>query len=156
MRILLPTGEIAYPVVREAAEKYKADVVSAGRIAAFLTPKKLSDILSKKREKYDMVLVSGMCTADFSGVKEEFDIPVYLGPRHAADLELILGCLGDLELSEKIPADELITSMKKSEAFSRIIEKEKYSEPERIYAYQYYLSIKTHAECVVLMSRVDM
>ncbi len=130
MRILLPTGEIAYPVVREAAEKYKADVVSAGRIAAFLTPKKLSDILSEKREKYDMVLVSGMCTADFSGVKEEFDIPVYLGPRHAADLELILGCLGDLELSEKIPADELITSMKKSEAFSRIIEKEKYSEPD--------------------------
>ncbi|WP_048148041.1 dihydropteroate synthase-like protein [Methanolacinia paynteri] len=130
MRILLPTGEIAYPVVKKAAERFGADVAVAGKIAAFLAPKKLSGILSGSKVKYDMVIVSGMCTADFSGVEDEFGTPVYLGPRHAADLELILGHIDELELSRTIPADELIASKKKEEAYSKISETEERSQPD--------------------------
>jgi dihydropteroate synthase-like protein len=129
MRILLPTGEIAYPVVKDAAERFGADVAVAGKIAAFITPKKLSEILDNK-EKYDMVIVSGMCTADFSVVEEEFGIPVYLGPRHAADLGLILSYIDELELSRVIPADELIASKMKEEAYSKIREIEENSKPD--------------------------
>lgn len=130
MRILLPTGEIAYPVVKEAAERFGADVAVAGKIAAFITPKKLFEMLSGNKEKYDLVIVSGMCTADFSGVEDEFGIPVYLGPRHAADLGLILGYIDELELSRVIPADELIASKKKEEAYSKIRETEESSNPD--------------------------
>lgn len=120
MRILLPTGETAYPVVREAAERFGADAIITGKIAAFLSPKMLERVLAETDREYDMVIVSGMCTADFSGISEKFGIPVYLGPRHAADLGLILGNLDNIELSSGIPADELILEKKKEEAFSAI------------------------------------
>jgi len=130
MRILLPTGEVAYPVVKDAADKFGADIVVSGQIAAFMTPKRLSAILTEKGNKYEMVIVSGMCTADFSGVEEEFGIPVYLGPRHAADLELVLRSVDSLELSRTIPADELMSSKKREEAFSKIREIEERSVPD--------------------------
>jgi len=129
MRILLPTGEIAYPLVKKAADKFGADAVVAGKIAAFITPRKLLEILREKGIQYDMVIVSGMCTADFSGVEKETGIPVYLGPRHAADLELILDFRGEIDLSRTIPADQFIASRKKEEAFSKILEIERNSKP---------------------------
>ena len=91
MRILLPTGAATEEMVRKAAAGYDADVVVTGEIASFLTPHRLRELLAKK--KYDLVIVSGMCTASFEGVERETGVPVYRGPRHAADLALILPAL---------------------------------------------------------------
>ena len=84
MRILLPTGAATYESVQKAAAGFDADVVVTGEIASFLTPAALRDLVQKG--DYDMVIVSGMVTASFLPVEEETGIPVYLGPRHAADL----------------------------------------------------------------------
>jgi hypothetical protein len=84
MRILLPTGALTEKVVRCAAAGFDADVVVTGEIASFLTPHMLRALIKKRT--YDLVIVSGMCTASFEQVERETGIPVYRGPRHAADL----------------------------------------------------------------------
>lgn len=122
MRFLLPTGELTEAAVRSAARGYDADVVVTGRIAAFLRPAHLLEIA--RGGSYDMILVSGMCTASFAAVEEELGIPVYLGPRHAVDLPLILPLLGTVELSRTVPADELLRHIRRKEAEATLAKRE--------------------------------
>lgn len=122
MRILLPTGAATEEIVRSAATGYDADVVVTGEIASFLTPHRLRELLAKK--KYDLVIVPGMCTASFDAVERESGIPVYRGPRHAADLALILPSLPAQTLSRTIPADEFLAGKKADDAMLKIAKKE--------------------------------
>ena len=118
MRILLPTGRATEQVVREAAFGLDAHVVVTGEIASFLTPAQLTALLSE--EQYDMAIVSGMCTASFASVEATCGVPVYLGPRHAADLALILPLIPGRQLSRTMPADDFLAEERRREAESRI------------------------------------
>lgn len=118
MRILLPTGTATEEMVRKAAAGFDADVIVTGEIASFLTPHRLGEILKKR--SYDMVLVSGLSTASFEQVERETGVPVYRGPRHAADLAMILPLIGKIALSRTIPADEFLASQRAAEAMGRI------------------------------------
>jgi dihydropteroate synthase-like protein len=118
MRILLPTGAATESLVREAAAGYDADVVVTGEIASFLTPHALRLLL--KGRKYDCVIISGMCTASFEQVERETGIPVYRGPRHAADLAMVLPLLGTETLSRTIPADDLLAARRAEDALRKI------------------------------------
>ena len=123
MRILLPTGTTTEEMVRKAAGGYDADVVVTGEIASFLTPHRLNEIL--KSGHYDMVIVPGMSTASFGQVERETGVPVYRGPRHAADLAMILPLIGKITLSRTIPADEFLTSQRAAEAMARVETRER-------------------------------
>jgi len=123
MRILLPTGAATEEMVKCAAADYDADVVVTGEIASFLTPHTLHMLIRKGR--YDMIIVSGMCTASFEQVERETGIPVFRGPRHAADLALILPLLDSITLSRTIPADDFLTREKAKDAYKRIREQER-------------------------------
>jgi len=118
MRILLPTGSATEGMVRQAATGYDADVVVTGEIASFLTPHQLKLILQKKT--CDMVIVSGMSTASFEKVERDTGVPVYRGPRHAADLSLILPQIGKIFLSKTVPADDFLASQRANEAMTRV------------------------------------
>lgn len=122
MRILLPTGAATKEMVTCAATGFDADVVVTGKIASFLTPHALHQLI--KKGSYDMVIVSGMCTASFDQVERETGVPVYRGPRHAADLALILPALDSITLSRTVPADDFIAAKKADDAFKRIGELE--------------------------------
>ena len=128
MRILLPTGAATETLVRRAAAGYRADVVVTGEIASFLTPHALRLLLKDK--KYDCVVISGMCTASFEQVERETGVPIYRGPRHAADLELVLPLLGTETLSRTIPADDFLAARKAESALHRIEEREKDANPD--------------------------
>lgn len=128
MRILLPTGAATEQLVKRAAEGYDADVVVTGEIASFLTPHALRLLLKKKR--YDAVVVSGMCTASFEQVERETGVPVYRGPRHAADLSFVLPLLGTEALSRTIPADDLIAARRADTAMRMIEERERDAHPD--------------------------
>jgi dihydropteroate synthase-like protein len=128
MRILLPTGAATESLVRRAAEGYDADVVVTGEIASFLTPHALRMLLKKK--KYTCVIVSGMCTASFEQVERETGVTIFRGPRHAADLALVLPLLGSVELSRTIPADDFLAARKAESALRRIEEQERESSPD--------------------------
>lgn len=114
MRILLPTGRATQQMVHEAAEGIDARVAVTGEIASFLTPAQLSALLSE--DTYDMVIISGMCTASFADVEEKYGIPVFRGPRHAADLSFILSQLPEVQLSRTMAADDFLTEKRQKEA----------------------------------------
>jgi dihydropteroate synthase-like protein len=127
MRLLLPTGTATYDLVKKAAEGMEADVVVTGEIASFLSPRQLKQLI--EAGDYDLVLVSGMSTASFEEVEKETGTPVYRGPRHAADLGMILPLIGEIPLSRTIPADELLMRERREEAERRIAGKENEAEP---------------------------
>lgn len=118
MKILLPTGRTTEEIVRQAACGYDAEVIVTGEIASFLTPKALRNILLSG--SYDLVITSGMCTASFQEVEEETNVPIYRGPRHAADLRMVLSLFGSIPLSRNVPADDLITQVRKEEAILKL------------------------------------
>ncbi|MCX6688312.1 MAG: dihydropteroate synthase [Methanoregula sp.] len=122
MRILLPTGAATEEMVRRAAAGFDADVIVTGSIASFLTPHALRTLLLRK--KYDLALVSGMCTASFEQVERETGVPVYRGPRHAAALALVLPLLGTVTLSRTIPADTFLVAQRADDAMRRVREAE--------------------------------
>jgi dihydropteroate synthase-like protein len=128
MRILLPTGAATESLVREAAAGYDADVVVTGEIASFLTPHTLRTLLKGKR--YDYVIISGMCTASFDQVERETGIPIYRGPRHAADLIMVLPLLGIETFSRTIPADDFLAAIRTETALCRIEELERNAIPD--------------------------
>jgi dihydropteroate synthase-like protein len=118
MRILLPTGTITEPIVRSAAQGFDAEVVVTGEIASFLTPHQLYKLI--KKGVYDMAIVPGMCTASFEQVERATGVPVYRGPRHAADLELVLPLLDKIQLSRTVPADDFLAEKKAEAAYAGI------------------------------------
>ncbi len=128
MRILLPTGRVTYTIVQDAAKGFDADVVVTGELASFLTPAQVRSLLMSDTS-YDLVLVSGMCTASFAQVEQETGIPIYRGPRHAADIGLVIPLIGKIELSRDIPADEFLSGERRREAYTRISRNEEEKEP---------------------------
>jgi dihydropteroate synthase-like protein len=128
MRILLPTGSATVEIVKKAAEGMDAAVVVTGEIASFLTPAHLERLLCEGR--YDLVLVSGMCTASFTEIEQRTGVPIYRGPRHAADLAGILPLLGKVSFSRTIPADDLLVSERLAEAMGTVARKEEEAEAE--------------------------
>jgi dihydropteroate synthase-like protein len=122
MRILLPTGTATEEIVRRAAAGSDAEVVVTGEVASFLTPHRLRELVTAGA--YDMVIVSGMSTASFDQVERGTGVPVFRGPRHAADLALILPQLGSITLSRTIPADEYLASGRAADAMRHIDELE--------------------------------
>ncbi len=128
MRILLPTGAATESLVKRAAAGYDADVVVTGEIASFLTPHALRLLL--KGKKYDCVIISGMCTASFEQLEHETGVPIYRGPRHAADLAMVLPLLGTETFSRTIPADDFLAARKAKSALRRIEEREREATPD--------------------------
>ncbi len=134
MRILLPTGSATVAIVKAAAERfsdrYEIDVAVTGDIASFLAPGELQRLLGGGN--YDMAIVSGMCTASFADVEREAGVPVYRGPRHAADLPLILSVLDRVRLSTTVPADEFLAETRREEACRQVVLREAEAEADFI------------------------
>jgi len=117
MRVLLVTGRLAYPTVKELADG-KADVLMLEvDIAAFITPRMLERAIAGD---YDLVLVSGLIASDFSGLERKLGVKIRLGPRHAFDIPLALAYAGKIEFSNKVPADELLASIKRESALREL------------------------------------
>lgn len=118
MPILFPTGSVTEELVRAAVAGLDAEVVVTGEIASFLAPRQLLDLVRAGR--YDYVVVSGMCTASFAPVEEETGVPVIRGPRHAADLPMMVGLLGRVEFSRDVPADDLLRDLRRDDAYRKL------------------------------------
>jgi dihydropteroate synthase-like protein len=130
MRILLPTGSATAAIVLSAAEqfsdRFECHVAVTGEVASFLTPGQLRRLL--EGGDYDLAIVSGMCTASFADVERDTGVPVYRGPRHAADLPLVLSVLDDVQLSRSIPADDFLNERRREEAYRQVERREQAAE----------------------------
>jgi len=122
MNILVVTGKLAENTARKSVND-KADVLVLDiEVAAFTTPALLRCSLPQK--KYDLILIPGMSSGDFSGLEKELGISIRLGPKHAVDLGFVLSFVGSSDFSTKIPACELLIEKKRSNAIDKVIELE--------------------------------
>ena len=116
MRILLVTGRLAYPTVKKMAGD-RADVLMLDvGVAAFITPRLLEKALADNKDQYDLILVTGLATSDFSGLEEKLGVKIRLGPKQAYDIPLALDHAGTIEFSHKVSADQLLADVKRESA----------------------------------------
>ncbi|HIH44323.1 MAG TPA: dihydropteroate synthase-like protein [Candidatus Methanoperedenaceae archaeon] len=118
MNILVVTG-------RRAFETAKTSVGAAATvrrletdIAAFITPKMLESIPDSRN--YDLILIPGLISADFSSLEKKLGIPIRRGPKHACDLGFVLQYAGSVEFSTRIPACELLRDLRRTEAVREV------------------------------------
>jgi len=125
MKILVVTGKLAENAVRKSVQDEADVLVLDIDVAAFVTPALLRRFLPDK--KYDMVLIPGLASGDFSGLEKELNTKIMLGPKHAVDLDFVLSFADTIDFSKKVPACELLLEKRRSSAFEKIIEIEERS-----------------------------
>ncbi|HJJ95494.1 MAG TPA: dihydropteroate synthase-like protein [Methanocorpusculum sp.] len=126
MHVLFPTGRQSADTlasVLKGISGFTHEILITGEIASFLSPAVLSSLLAEHHA--DCVVVSGMCTADFSAVEKEWDVPIYRGTRHAADMRLCIPLLLSNKLSKSQPADMLLDDERRKEAEGKLLMLEK-------------------------------
>ncbi|MCQ2977933.1 MAG: dihydropteroate synthase-like protein [archaeon] len=127
MTILIITGHLAYPLVKEMADKSSKDTIvhiADTQVAAFLTPnliiKEIKDNFSDKLKDIKLILVPGLIRKSSEEIANEFNIPCFKGSTDAADLAMVLDLSDKIELSCDTPADMLIDEEKKRQALKFI------------------------------------
>lgn len=122
MKILVVTGKLAGDTVKKSVKDEAGVLVLDVEVAAFITPALLRRFLPDK--KYDLILVPGLASGDFSGLEKELNTPIRLGPKHAVDLGFVISFADSLVFSTKVPACELLVEKRRRSAFDRVIELE--------------------------------
>lgn len=125
MKVLAVTGRLAQDLVRASAKGADVLVLDTD-IAAFITPNMLIQAAPKG---YDLIILPGAITADFTGAERALGTKIRLGPKHAADLGFVLKHLGEVELSRSVPACVLFEDIMRREAFSTLEHLEAEAEP---------------------------
>ncbi len=131
MKILIPTGRLAENIVRKSVGK-KADVLVVDiDIAAFINPKRLIKAFHEAKipKNYDLILLPGLVTGDFSEASEKLGCKIRLGPKQAYDLGFVLQFVEKIDFSKEIPACEFLIEIRKEKALELIkkTEEEAYS-----------------------------
>lgn len=132
MNILIVTGRKASQTARKAIEEFRdvqVEVLVLNLdIAAFTTPKLLRAALGERKQNYDLIMISGLCGADFSKLEKDLGVKIRLGPKHASDLGLILKYADKIEFSSRVPACTLLAEMIKKDALRSAEELEQKAE----------------------------
>ena len=128
MKVLIITGNLAYPLIKNVVKDSKEDIIvhiAKTQVAAFLTPtqiiKEVKTHFSNQLNEIDMILVPGLIKKGTREITKELGIPTFKGSTDGADLAMVLNLVGSIDLSEDKPADKLIEEEKRKEAF-KIIE----------------------------------
>jgi len=131
MKILIVTGNLAYPLVKKMAEDSNQDVrihLANTQIAAFLTPRMIINEVKTHFEKevangeIDMILSPGLMRKATDEVSKVLGVPTFKGPTDAADLGMVLDLIdkSNLKLSTTKSADNLIEEEKRNQAIKFI------------------------------------
>ncbi|WP_458455664.1 dihydropteroate synthase-like protein [Methanobrevibacter sp.] len=130
MKVLIITGHLAYPLIKEVISDSKEDIIvhiaDNTQVAAFLTPrqiiKEIKTNFSDQLDEIDMILVPGLIKKGTREITKELGIPTFKGSTDGADLAMVLNLVNSIQLSEDKPADKLIEEEKRKEAFKFIDE----------------------------------
>jgi dihydropteroate synthase-like protein len=118
MKILVATGRLAEEQVRKSAKSADVLVLDV-EVASFITPEMLRIAAP---EGYDIILVPGAITSDFSTVERELKAKIRLGSKHAIDLGYVLDHIDEIELSKTTPACVLLAESMRRDALSMVDE----------------------------------
>jgi dihydropteroate synthase-like protein len=120
MQILIVTGQKAAEMVKKTTGDIAQVLVLDIDIAAFTTPNRLKKSMPDK--KFDLIIIPGLVSADFSKLEKQLNTPIRLGPKNAVDLDTLLSNIDEIELSTVIPACELLAEFRREAAISTLIE----------------------------------
>lgn len=127
-KTLVVTGKLAYETVEKSVGDL-ADIIKVDiDVASFITPDLLIKYLACSND-YDLILIPGLISADFSELEDEIGIPIRLGPKHATDLRFVLRNLHPSDFSDHMPACELIRDKIRAQSSKDISEFESEAEP---------------------------
>ncbi|MFQ6068434.1 MAG: dihydropteroate synthase-like protein [Candidatus Bathyarchaeia archaeon] len=132
MKVLLVTGLLAKDMVEYYAQKspIKTKVLALKvPVAALLNPQYIAKEIEKLNlQDFDMILVPGLMRGSTSIIEDTTKIPTFKGPKYAADLPTILDILGQVKLSNVMPACDLLKDELQRKALQEMeIVKEKQS-----------------------------
>ncbi|MCG7848018.1 MAG: dihydropteroate synthase-like protein [ANME-2 cluster archaeon] len=113
MQILVVTGRKAAETVNAVVGGFADVLVLDIDVAAFTTPLRLEN--SMPHNNFDLIIIPGLVSADFSHLEMQLKTPIRLGPKNAVDLGLVLSSIEDIELSTTVPACEML-QIKRMEA----------------------------------------
>jgi dihydropteroate synthase-like protein len=129
MKVLLVTSMLEKGAVECYAKQSRVQTQVLAfnvAVAAFLTPKAISEALKKTDLKgYDLILTPGLICGDTAAISEAVGTPAFKGPRYDADLPYVLDMLGQVKLSTAVPADDLLREQLKEKALFEIEKTEK-------------------------------
>ena len=111
-KVLLVTGELAERLVQKYASESRvgADVkVLPVSVASFMSSSLLvRGLRGTDLSKYSMILVPGSASFDLKEAEDDLKIPVFKGPKYAADIPPVLENLDKIEFSKDKPACEIL------------------------------------------------
>ncbi|MBS7656261.1 dihydropteroate synthase-like protein [Candidatus Bathyarchaeota archaeon] len=126
MKVLIVTGKLA----KQEVEKYALEscvnhqVLSLPINVAALIPLKLIVEALQKQDlsNIDVILVPGLIQGDVSIISNKLKVKAFKGPKHAADLPIVLKLLKEnkVSLSTVKPACDLIKNQIKKEALKKL------------------------------------
>ncbi|NOR60684.1 MAG: dihydropteroate synthase-like protein [Methanosarcinales archaeon] len=125
MQVLVVTGRKAAGIVRKSVGNLAEVLVLDIDVAAFTTPQRLERSLNG--QEFDLIIIPGLVSADFSRLEKQLETPIRLGPKHAIDLGFVLSSYTDVELSTTIPACELLIQQRRDIALSSLAEMEDFA-----------------------------
>ena len=118
MDTLIVTGHLAENAVRKAV-KDKADVLVLDiEVAAFITPALLKRHIPNR--KYELILIPGLASGNFTDLENELGTSIRLGPKHAVDLWFVLSFADGVNFSSKVPACELLAGKMRANAIGKV------------------------------------
>ena len=128
MKVLIITGNLAYPLIKEVVSSSNEDIIihiaDNTQVAAFLTPrqiiKEVKNNFQDQLDEIDMILVPGLIKKGTREITKELGIPTFKGSTDGADLAMVLNLIENITLSEDKPADKLIVEEKRKEAIKFI------------------------------------
>ena len=110
--VLLVTGELAERLVRKYVSESRVGAeikVLPVSVASFMSSGLLvRGLKGIDLSEYSMILVPGSANFDLKEAEDELKIPVFKGPKYAADIPHVLENLDKIELSKDKPACELL------------------------------------------------
>ncbi|KXA94888.1 hypothetical protein AKJ65_03105 [candidate division MSBL1 archaeon SCGC-AAA259E19] len=131
-KILLVTGKQAKELVKKYSKqsdlKTEVDALPI-EIASFMNLNTfLKGLEDRDLEPFSMILVPGQAEFDLQKAEETLGVPVFKGPKHAADIPFVLENFESLNLFKEIPAAEMLEEKisKRAEKQLEKIKKETY------------------------------
>ena len=106
MKVLIITGSLAYPLIKEVVSDIKGDIIvhiaDNTQVAAFLTPrqiiKEVKNSFANQLDEIDMILVPGLIKKGTKEITKELGIPTFKGSTDGADLAMVVNLIGNIEL----------------------------------------------------------
>jgi dihydropteroate synthase-like protein len=124
LKVLLVTGKLAEETVKDYArqDNVETEVVALNfPVAAFLNSETITAGLKNRDLKgVDMILTPGLSRGDTKTITDALHVPVFKGPRYAADLPTVLEVVGKVALSTTVPACDLLRDILTEKALREI------------------------------------